>query len=89
MEVKSLTGFSYLPRQDSPNGNIKDYEILVSTDGTNWSEPVSKGSFANNQNIKKVMFEQPVKARYLRFRALSNQAGNDYATGAEFKIMAE
>ena len=89
MEVKNLTGFTYLPRQDSPNGNIKDYEILVSQDGVSWSEPVSKGSFANNQSLKKVLFAQPVQARYLRFRALSNQAGNDYATGAEFNIMAE
>ncbi|MCH5179055.1 MAG: discoidin domain-containing protein, partial [Prevotellaceae bacterium] len=85
----TLTGFSYLPRQDSPNGNIKDYEIFVSQDGTNWGEPIYKGSFANNRNIKKVMFTKPVQARYLRFRALSNQAGDDYATGAEFSIMAE
>ena len=89
MEVKNLTGFTYLPRQGSPNGNIKDYEILVSQDGNTWSEPVARGTFANNQSLKKVMFAQPVKARYLRFRALSNQAGNDYATGAEFTIMAE
>lgn len=89
MEIKNLTGFTYLPRQDSPNGNIKDYEILVSQDGINWSEPIAKGTFANNQNIKKVQFNQPVQARYIRFRALSNQAGNDYATGAEFTVMAE
>lgn len=89
MEQCTLTGFSYLPRQDSPNGNIKNYEIFVSQDGTNWGEPIHTGTFANNQKLKEVKFAKPVKARYLRFRALSNQVGDDFATGAEFNIMAE
>ena len=89
MEEKNITGFSYLPRQDSPNGNIKDYEILVSQDGRNWGEPVCKGTFHNDQQLKKVMFSKPVRARYLRFRAISSQAGDDFATGAEFGVMAE
>lgn len=88
-DVKPLTGFTYLPRQDSPNGNIRDYEIYVSQDGKNWGEPVCKGSFAKNNQKKKVMFDKPVQARYLRFRALSSHDGHDYATGAEFTIMAE
>lgn len=88
-ETKTLTGFSYTPRQDSPNGNIKDYEIYVSQDGKNWGEPILKQSFANNTNTKKVMFEKPVKARYLRFKALSSQDKQDFASGAEFTIMAE
>ncbi len=86
---KNLTGFTYLPRQDSFNGNIRDYEILVSDDGQNWSEPVSKGRFERNQEKKTVKFDKPVKARYLRFRALSSHDRQDYATGAEFNIMAE
>ncbi len=86
---KTLTGFSYLPRQDSPNGNIREYEIQVSEDGKNWSEVICKGSFEKNNLLKKVKFDKPVKARYLRFRALSSHDGHDYATGAEFNIMAE
>ena len=88
-DVKNIKGFIYLPRQDGPNGNIKDYEILVSTDGKNWGEPIMKGSFENNQKEKKVMFKAPVKARYFRFRALSSQNGADFASGAEFSIIAE
>ena len=89
MEEKSLIGINWLPRQDSPNGNIKDYEILVSLDGKNWGEPVCKGTFSNDRNKKKILFSHPVKARYLRFRALSSQAGDDYASGAELSVMAE
>lgn len=88
-ETKTLTGFCYTPRQDNQNGNIKDYEIYVSQDGKNWGEPILKQSFANNTNAKKVMFEKPVKARYLRFKALSSQDKQDFASGAEFTIMAE
>ena len=38
---------------------------------------------------KKVMFSKPVKARYLRFTALSEQNGQDFAAGAELTILAE
>ena len=48
-----------------------------------------KGSFEATGEAHKVMFEKPVKARYIRFRALSEQRGNDYASGAEFGLIAE
>ena len=38
---------------------------------------------------KKVIFSQPVKGRYIRFTALSEQYGQDYASGAELTILAE
>ena len=85
---KQIKGFTYLPRQDSSNGNIKGYKVQVSSDGKNWSEPVAQGNFENNQKEKKVTFA-PVKARYLRFTALSSQSGDDFASGAEFGILAE
>ena len=88
-EVKNIKGFTYLPRQNGGNGNIKDYSIQVSQDGKTWGEPVHKGTFANNTKEKKVEFAQPVKARYIRFNALSEQNGQDFASGAEITILAE
>lgn len=88
-DVKNITGFTYLPRQDGGNGNVKDYTIHVSMDGKNWGEPVQKGSFANNRDAKKVTFNRPVKGRYIRFIALSEQSGQDFASGAELSILAE
>ena len=87
-EVKEIKGFTYLPRQDSGNGNIKDYTIHVSLDGKEWGQPVSKGTFSRKRDEKVVMFNKPVKARYIRFTALSEQSGQDYASGAEFTILA-
>lgn len=87
--VKNMKGFVYTPRQDGPNGRVKAYEIFVSQDGKNWGEPVAKGFFKNSGETQKVMFSKPVKARYIRFRALSEQNGNDYASGAEFGLIAD
>lgn len=86
-EVKTIKGFTYLPRHNSSNGNIKDYQLQVSNDGKNWGEIIVKGSFENNQEEKRVMFTKPVKARYVRFTALSSQNGDDFATGSEIKIL--
>lgn len=88
-EVKSIKGFTYLPRQDSSNGNVKDYTIHISQDGKEWGEPIAKGTFKGDLKEKKVVFDQPVKARYIRFTALSEQRGQDYASGAEITILAE
>ena len=85
--VKTIKGFTYLPRQDSGNGNIKAYRIQVSNDGKTWSKPVAEGSFENNRNEKVVMLPAAVKARYVRFTALSEQNGQDFASGAEFKVL--
>ena len=87
--VKTLKGFTYLPRQDSRNGNIKQYRIQVSQDGNTWSDTVCEGQFDNNQKEKRVLFTSPVKTRYLRFTALSSQDGQDFATGAEFTVLEE
>jgi len=78
-----------LPRQSGSNGWIKDYEIYVSQDGKEWGKPIAKGSFENNGELKKIMFAQPAKARYIRFRALSEQNGNDFASAAEFTLIAD
>ena len=88
-EVKTLKGFTYLPRQNGPNGNIKDYQIQVSNDGKTWGDVLVKGSFENNAKEKRVMFSNPVKARYVRFTALSSQNGQDFASGAEMGVLAE
>ena len=88
-EPKLMKGFTLLPRQSGTNGWVKDYEIYVSQDGKQWGEPICKGSFEANASLKKVMFSKPVKARYIRFRALNEQNGQDYASGAEFTLIAE
>ncbi len=89
-ELKTIKGFTYLPRQDGGNnGNIKAYRIQLSTDGKTWSEPVAEGEFDRGAALKRITFQKPQRARYLRFTALSSQNGLDFASGAEFTVIAE
>lgn len=88
-ETKTLKGFTYLPRQEGSNGDIKKYKVQVSNDGKTWSEAVAEGSFERSKKEQKVVFKKPVKGRYLRFTALSSQDGQDFASGAEFSVLAE
>lgn len=87
-EVKKIKGVSYLPRQDGGvNGDVKGYEIYVSNDGKTWGEAVAKGDFSNDKAEKRVLFANPVDARYIRFRAMSSQTGTIYGAGAEFSVL--
>ena len=89
-EAKTIKGFTYLPRQDgSANGNVKGYRIQLSQDGKTWDEPIAEGEFQNATTLQRVEFSKPKRARYLRFTALSSQNGLDFASGAEFTILAE
>ena len=82
-----VKGFAYTPRQDGgSNGNIKDYEISISNDGKEWKS-IKKGSFDGSANVKRVLFDAPVKMRYIRFTALKAQNGADFAAGAEFELI--
>ena len=86
----SFKGISYLPRTDEAgNGDVKDFSISISDDAKTWKE-VHKGSFSQNRGTpQQVLFKAPVKARYVRFTALSEQYGQDFASGAEFGLIAE
>lgn len=86
----SFKGISYLPRTDEAgNGDVKDFSISISDDAKTWKE-VHKGSFSYNRGtVQQVLFKSPVKARYVRFTALSEQYGQDFASGAEFGLIAE
>ena len=85
--MKNIKGFTYLPRQNSNNGNIKKYTIQISNDDKTWSKPVVEGEFENNRKEKSILLTTPVKARFIRFTALSEQNGQDFAAGAEFKVL--
>lgn len=85
-----VTGISYLPRSDEyKTGDIKDFSVSVSNDGQHWEE-VHRGTFPlKDGSPQKAIFVKPVKARYLRFTALSEQYGQDYVSGAELQILID
>ncbi|MFD6178579.1 M60 family metallopeptidase, partial [Isoptericola sp. NPDC060282] len=69
-----VAGLGYLPRQDESNSRIKDYEIYVSTDGTNWGDPVATGQFTTGTDLTQVPFDAAT-GRYLKLVGLSSQNG--------------
>ncbi|MFJ1424800.1 glycoside hydrolase family 2 TIM barrel-domain containing protein [Capnocytophaga canimorsus] len=87
-EMRNIKGFTYQPRTSGWNGMVKDYSIWVSNDAKNWIE-IKKGTFPRSTNIQRVMFDKVQKARYIRFTALSEQFGQDFASGAEFSVLEE
>jgi hypothetical protein len=77
-----LAGLRCLPRQDGGvDGRVADYEVAVSIDGTSWST-VASGQLVNDQAEKQIDFAT-TRARYLRFTALFEVNGNQYASLAE------
>ncbi|MHC5352984.1 glycoside hydrolase family 2 TIM barrel-domain containing protein [Myroides sp. LJL115] len=87
LEDKPITGFTYLPRQEGVTGDVKAYQIQLSDDLDNWSQPIIKSEFENSKKIQKVFFDSAKKAKYIRFTALSSQNGQDYGSGAEFSVL--
>ncbi len=85
---KSVCAVTYLTRQNATNGRIADYEIYLSADGTNWGQPVSKGTFANSPEAKWVPIAATT-ARYLRLVQLSEASGNPFGTAAEITVDAK
>jgi HEAT repeat protein len=82
---RSVEGLLYVPRQDSPNGRVKDFEILVSTDGKTWSAPVAKGTWPNEPSFQYVSI--PVQtARFVQLRGLAEVEGRPVMSAAEISI---
>ncbi|MGA0845769.1 MAG: discoidin domain-containing protein, partial [Luteolibacter sp.] len=84
-----IRGFTYLPRAIGLNGVSLTYRFEVSEDGSNWNE-VATGEFGNIRNspvLQEVPFASPVSARYLRYTALSEVNGEDFASAAEIGVL--
>jgi large repetitive protein len=54
--AQPITGFSYQPRQDGPNGRIADWEIYLSVDGIAWGTAVDSGTFPAQTTLQKIIF---------------------------------
>src|SRR5690606_15752382 len=58
-----------------------------------WSEePVSRGNWSYDHDLKTVVFSEPVTAKYVRLTAIGsgdNEGGNKYASAAEVRIVIE
>lgn len=88
--VKKIARIGYLPRQDeSTQGDIKEFELYACKelkDENSWGRAVFDGEFSEGKKEKFVVFDTPLEARFIHFRAKSAHDGNIYAAGAEFTV---
>ena len=80
----NVTGLRYTPRTPGANGRIADYEILVSTDGQNWSE-VAAGTFPNGGAVQEVTFAVAGPDGFTSEATASGEISTFTATAAPFK----
>ena len=88
-EALSIKGFKYLPDQGRyANGIVFNYQFYTSVDGKRWKEQLG-GEFSNinNHPVWQKKTFKPVKARFVKLRALSNTVGDNRAGYAEFDIV--
>ncbi len=84
--VKTLRGFTYLPRQDSStSGNIQNYEFLTSVDGITWTLRKS-GAMPSGIQKSEILFPI-VTAKYISLRILSEISGEQSANIAEIGLL--
>ena len=90
--VNNLSQITYTPRQDKDsNGIYTEYEISVSTDGSEFSK-VAEGTWAADKDVKTATFPE-TSARYVRLTAVHTMGNSDseadqYACAAELALGA-
>ncbi len=84
-----LSGLRYTPRQEEgTNGIVTQYEIYVSQDGTNWSDPIAAGFWSYQSKETKETSFTPAIARFVRFRSIDDNS-HHWTAVAEITLLGE
>jgi hypothetical protein len=86
---QTVAGIDYLPRQatTTTNGNIGQYEVALSADGTTWGPAVATGTWDGTGTVKQIRFATPATGQYIRLLALSEyRAGKPWANAAKITV---
>jgi hypothetical protein len=84
----ALTGMTYLPRPSAggDNGNIGQYEVYTSLNGSTWGTAAATGTWPNDFTEKTVTFSER-QGHYLRLRALTAANAGPYTAAAELRAL--
>ena len=84
-KVIKLKAFEYMPRQDvsGANGTVTVGEILTSEDGVNFTS-AKVANWARNSVLKRVEFENPIKAKFVKF--VGREATGGYIAAAMINL---
>jgi hypothetical protein len=84
-----IKGITYFPRQgETENGDIKEYEIYVSKDGTDFGQPVKKGVFERGK-AKKIAGFPLTECGFIKLKALSEINDQAFTSAAEIGVVLE
>lgn len=86
--VVSVTGIELVHRQGNANGRIGRFSLEASQDGQNWAEAVRDAACGSGPTHRE-MLKNPLKARFLRLKALTEVNGREWASLAEFYVLKE
>lgn len=83
-----FTGLVIMPRQNhrEHEGDIREYAIDVSDDGTTWRE-IKRGSLISTFDPQKIEFGQTITTKFLRFRSLSGFGTDKVSALAELAVI--
>ena len=82
-----LSALEYLPRQSGSNGRIKNGKILVSMDGSEWTEIATITNWANSAGAKTAVFDESEKAQYVKLVATENYGdGRNFISAAMINL---
>lgn len=81
--MRLVDTLKYTPRSGQLNGTVTEYQIEISTDGTNFV-PVARGTWQKNADVKIAAFGGAVLASHVKFRVL--ETNDDWASAGEIRI---
>jgi hypothetical protein len=83
----AVAGLTYQPRVDAYTvGNILQYRVYVSTDGSTWGVPVKEGSFTQEVKTHGITWT-PKTGTYLKLEALNEWTSDPYTTVNELNVL--
>jgi hypothetical protein len=82
---RQVDGLLYVPRQDSSQGRVREFEIRISADGKDWTKSVASGRWDNDPTYKYVALPSS-PARFVQLRGLSEVEGRPFMSAAEIVV---
>jgi hypothetical protein len=80
-DAVSFNGLVIMPRQNHRDheGDVREYLIQASDDGATWRE-IGRGALVSTFNPQKILFDQNVSAKFIKFVSLSGFGALDKTT---------
>ena len=84
----SFNGLVIMPRQNHRDheGDIRDYSIQTSDDGTNWQE-IKRGALVSTYEEQKIIFDKNISTKFLKIVSLSGFGADKTTAIADLAVI--